>query len=114
MAELLQLLQRPPAPAPLQGDPAAPAGAAPGGLAALLAAALLVHVDREGPAVELQHSLLEDGGRGEEEQGPDGGEGPLLEGFGSWATQTTTALVLPHPQLLQTSCEEEEEKNEGC
>lgn len=113
MAELLQVFQGLLTPALLHGDPAAPAGPAIGSLGGVLTAALPVHVDREGPAVKLQHSLLEDGSRGEEEEGPDGGEGSLHEGFGSWATQTSTALILPRPQLLQTSCKEEE-KFECC
>lgn len=117
MAELLQVFQGLLTPALLQGNPAAPAGPALGAIGSLggvLAAPLPVHVDRKGPAVKLQHSLLEDGSRGEEEEGPDGGEGSLLEGFGSWATQTSTALILPRPQLLQASCKEEEEKSECC
>lgn len=63
----------------------------------------LVHMDREGPAVKLQHSLLENSRGREEEEGPDDGEGPLLEALGPWATEPTTAFILPRSQSLQTS-----------
>jgi len=112
VAELLQLFQRLLTPAPLRGDPTARAGPslrAVWSFGPVLAAHLLPHVDREGPAVKLQHSLLEDRGRREEQEGPDGGEGPLLEASGPRPMQSTTALVLPRPQPLQTTYKEEEE-----
>ncbi len=106
MAELLQLLQGLLTPALLCRDPAAPTDPSLGAvwnLSPVLGLPLLVHIDREGPAVKLQHSFLKSRGGGEEEEGPDDGEGPLLEAFGPRATETATALVLPRPEPLQTT-----------
>jgi len=68
--------------------------------------ALLAHVHRERPAVELQHPLLEDGGRREQEPGPDDGEGSVPQGAAPGARQATAALLLPPAQRLQASCRE--------
>lgn len=106
MAELLQLLQGLPTPALLCRDPTAPTDPsfrAVWNLGPILGLSLLVHIDREGPAVKLQHSLLENRGGGEEEEGPDDGEGPLLEAPGPRTTETPMALVLPCTQPLQTT-----------
>lgn len=109
VAELLQLLQGLLTPALLRRDPAAPTDSSLGAirnLGPVLSLPLLVHIDREGPAVKLQHSLLEDRGGGEEEECPDDGEGPILEASGPRTTETPSALVLPLAQPLQTTCEE--------
>lgn len=106
VAEVVELLQGLLTPAPLGRDPAARTGPSLGalrGLGPVLCLPLLAHVDGEGPAVELQHSLLEHRSGGEEEQGPDDGDGALLEAPGPWAAETTAALVLPRLQLLQTA-----------
>lgn len=98
VAEFLQLLQGLLTPALLSGDPAARTDPSLGPLRSLCTVfrlPLLVHVDGEGPAVKLQHSLLEDRGGGEEEEGPDDGEGSLLQAPGPRPTDTATALVLP-------------------
>lgn len=109
MAELLQLLQSFLAPAALSRDAAAGADAAVNGISSFLRLSLLVHVDGEGPAVKLQHALLQDGGRREEEQRPDDGEGSFLQAAGPRAAQTATALVLPAAQTLQAVCNREPE-----
>lgn len=117
MAELLQLLQGLLTPALLRRDGAAstdpPLGAVRD-LGPVLGLPLLVHVDGESPAVKLQHSLLENGRGGEEEEGPDDGEGPLHEAPGARATKAPAALVLPRPQPLQTTWEEEEGMLKYC
>lgn len=106
VAKLLQLLQGLLTPALLCRDPASPTDPslrAVWNLGPVFCLPHLVHIDREGPAVKLQHSLLENRGGGEEEEGPDDGEGPLLEALWPRATETATALVLPRPQPLQTT-----------
>lgn len=105
-AELLQLLQGLLTPAALHRDPAARAGHSVGAVRSLGAvlSPLPMHVDGEGPAIELPRPLLQNSRRGEEQEGPDGGEGPILEGPGARTRQTATALVLPLPQLLQSTC----------
>jgi len=103
VAQVPELLQGLGAPALRRGDPAARAAPPFGALGPLLGLALPGHVDGEGPAVELQHSLLEDGGGGEEEQSPDHGEGPVLEAPEPGTAQAAAALVLPRAQLLQTA-----------
>lgn len=106
VAELLQLLQSLLTPALLCWDRTArtdPSIWAVWNLGPVLGLPLLVHIDGEGPAVKLQHSLLENRRGGEEEEGPDDGEGPLLQSPGSRTTEITTTLVLPRPQPLQTT-----------
>lgn len=67
VAKLLQLLQGLLTPALLCRDPTAPADPSLGAvwnLNPVFGLSFLVHVDRKGPAVKLQHSLLENRGRG--------------------------------------------------
>lgn len=53
----------------------------------------------KGPAVKLQHTLLENrGGREEEED-----ECALLEASRSWATDISMAVILPHTKPFQTT-----------
>lgn len=105
-AEVLQLLQSLLAPAVLSQDPAAWAGPSVGAIRRLgsILSPLPVHIDREGPAVKFQHSLLQNSRWGEEQEGPDGGVSPLLEGPGARTRQTMAALFLPQPQFLQSTC----------
>lgn len=106
MAQLLQLFQSLLTPAPLCRGPTARTGAslwAVRSLGPIFTGPFLAHIDREGSAVELQHALLEDGRWREKQEGPDGGEGPLLEALSPRAAQTTATLILPRPQLLQTT-----------
>lgn len=105
MTQLLQLLQGLLTPAVLRGDPAAladPSLLVVRELGGILCCSLLAHVDAEGPVVKLQHPLLENGGRGEEEQGPDDGEGALLEALRTPPTDAPMAAILPLTKLLQT------------
>lgn len=70
-------------------------------IAPFLLLPLLAHVYRKRPAVKLQHSLLENGIWREEEEGPDDGDGPLLEASGTQTRETASTFFLPDPQLLQ-------------
>lgn len=106
-AELMQLLQSLLTPALLHDDPAALAKPVRL-LRSVLSLPLLEHVDGERSAVELQHLLLENRGRWEEQQGSNDGESSFLEPPRTWPTQTPEALVLPRAQPLQTICREDE------
>lgn len=101
MAEFLQLLQSLLTPALLWWD--ATTGTPPrlGPILCFPSLPLLVHMDGEGPAVELQHSLLENSGGREQQQGPNDGESPFMEALSPRATEPTTALILPRSQPLQ-------------
>lgn len=105
VAKLLQLLQGLLTPALLCRDLTATTEPSWGvwNLGPVLSLSVPAHINREGPAVKLQHVLLENRGGREEEEGPDDGEGALLEASRSRATETPMAVVLPTTELLQTT-----------